>query len=453
MNNLRYAIFAIVATLLPAANSFAAQQVRDIPLDLASATHLAMGLRPELRLEEEKRRIAQSKVREAKGNFLPTLDLSGSSSYIKNYDTFTGIQVSAQIAGQDVTADVEKDVEPYELNGRLALSYNLYGGGRDKALLGKAKGNLQAERYSRDIAAKKLRLEVANAYWGLKKAKLRYLMAKRDFEVAQLKMTVATTKHRLNRLSDAEYEAELLELREKEVALRTADRTCLQAFRQYLHVLGFTTGDHIASSAQVPALTDAPVTDDTIGHQASSHPELLKLESDIQAERQQKKVAQAANYPSVDFFADYDLVGRDPSSYSDSWTSLRSQDYMFGIKLTVNLYNGGRTQEQIRQAEAEVRVKQLQLKQKERQLAEEATAREAELATAKDNLAVAEARAKLKRSLFKIARRKFQSGRISKLAFRQQASATKNALDELTIARIDVVLAQTSFDLLVVEGG
>ena len=100
--------------LLLFATGAAAQEVLTVPVHLPEAVDLAIKCRPELRLALEKQDIARSKVREARGNFLPTLDLRGTSDYIENYDTFTGIDISAQIAGQNVLVNVQKEVPAYE---------------------------------------------------------------------------------------------------------------------------------------------------------------------------------------------------------------------------------------------------------------------------------------------------------------------------------------------------
>ena len=162
-------------------------------------------------------------------------------------------------------------------------------------------------------------------------------------------------------------------------------------------------------------------------------------------------MAESYHYPTVDFFAKYALIGRDSNSYFDSWGDMRSEDYIVGIKLTLNLFNGMKTEERISQAKAEVRVKQLQLEAKEREITQATDEKKMELETAKDQLALAMERKKLQEAREKAAESKYQSGRTSELAYRQEVVDAENALDEVVIARINMVLAKNALTLMVSE--
>lgn len=437
--------------VLSTAHIVRGEEKQRIPLALTEATDLATKLRPELGIEEMKEKIAKSKVKETKGNFLPTFDLTGSSYYIHNYDSFTGINISARIADQNVSVNMQKEVPPYELSSELNLSYNLYAGGRDRALLGEASSKLESEKFQKSITRKKIHLEVANSYWGLLESQLRYRITKRAIGLEQMEMKVAEMQHRIARISDIDYGAALLKNREKEVAVKTAGRECLRAFRRYLHVIGLSEDGVVTSSEQVPTLTDDPSDGNDLAEETAVHPEVLKIKSDIQASREQKEAVESYHYPTVDFFAKYALIGRDSNSYFDSWGDMRSEDYIVGIKLTMNLFNGMKTEERISQAKAEVRVKQLQLKTKESEIAQAADAKKMELETVKDQLALAMEREKIQEAREKAAESKYQSGRISEIAYRQEILDAENALDEVVIARINMVLAKNALTLMVSE--
>jgi outer membrane protein len=427
----------------------AAQEIFVVPVHLDEAVGLALSKRPEQHQVMEKGNIAQSKVREARGNFFPTLDLSASSDYIKNFDTFTGIDIAAQIAGEEVAVNIQKEVPAYEVNGALDLVYNLYAGGRDNALLGEALSNLDAAVHQEEITRRKIRLEVANAYWGLKKARMQYLMAKRALEVVRLEMQVAHTEHRVDRASDVAYEAVLLKGSEKQVALKTAVRQCLQAFGSYLHVLGLPEDIGIASCEQLPELVDEPDGQAGPDKESPAHPEILKLKSDLQAAAERERAAKAENLPKLDLFAKYALIGRDSDAYLDSWRDARSEYYMVGLKVTMNLFNGLRNQERIRQAETDQRIKRLEVMEKERALAQERRDRQTALETARDQLGLARARMQLENVRQQVAAAGLRAGRISRLEYRQKTAAAEDAADAATIARIDVALAQNSLALMV----
>ena len=441
-----------VCVLLWAAAGAAAQEQTAVPVHLAQATALAVDGRPELRLEIERQNIARSKVREARGNFYPSLDLSGSSDYIKNYDTFTGINISARIAGQDVAVNIQKEVPAYELNGELDLVYNLYAGGRDKALLGEAVDNLVSAGHQQAVTLRKIRLQVADAYWGLKKAQTQFAMAGRALEFERLQIKVAQTEHHLARRSDLAYEESLLAGREKEVALQRADRDCLRAYSSYRDALVLPEElTAVTSCEQIPRLADDPDPSQCLEAPEEVHPEIQQLKSDILAAREREKAARAENAPKLDLFAKYALIGRDPDAYLDAWRDASSEYYMVGLKVSMNLFNGGKSRERIRQAEGERRVKRLELTEKERALVQARQERLAALQNARDALSLALARLDLERARERVAKTRLQSGRISELAYRQTATSAEDAADRVALARIDVAMAANAMALMVLQ--
>ncbi len=436
---------------LMSSTTAAAQEGPVVPVRLDEAVDLALKKRPEHRQETEKENIARSKVEEAKGYFLPTLDLSASSDYIRNFDTFTGIDISARIAGQDVLVNIEKDVPAYEVNGVLDLVYNLYAGGRDRARLDEALYNLDAAGHQGEITGRKIRLEVANGYWGLKKAQIRYSMAKRALKVVRLELQVAETEHRVHRVSEVAYEEVLLESSEKQVAWKTANRQCLQEFGSYRHVVGLPEEDAVTSCEQLPELADEPGIQDGFDEEAPVHPEILQLKNDIMAAAERERAAKAENRPKLDLFAKYTMIGRDSDAYLDSWGDTRSDYYMVGLKVTMNLFNGLRTRERIRQAECEQRIKRLVLIERERALARARRARQTALETARDQLRLALERLKLENARQTVAASELQAGRISRLEYRQKTTIADDAADRAIIARIDVAVARNSLELMVLS--
>ncbi|MFH0785496.1 MAG: TolC family protein [Pseudomonadota bacterium] len=453
----KYTAPAIVASLLVImlANGATGGTVEDlqesVPLSLAEAMEMSIKARPELSLEIEKEGIALSKVQQVQGNFLPTLDFLASNSYVKNYDTFTGIDISARVADQNISVTIDKNSPPYQLSDELSLGLNLYAGGRDRALLGEALDNLEAARHKEGATLRKVRLEVANGYWGLKKAHIQYAMAKRGLEVVRMELQVAETEHRANRRSDVEYDAVMLKVREKELALKIIDRDCLRAFRHYLHVIGMEEKGMVSSSEQIPELTDNPDSEANIAVDLQDHPDIRRLNHEVKAASEREEAAKSENSPKIDLFAKHSFIGRDSSSLWDAWGDTQSENSLIGIKLSMNLFNGFRTQERINQAEAEVRIKRLQLVQKKREFVEAEHVRKTVLETANDELSLSLARKKLEVVREKVAGAEFQSGRISQLEFRQKVANVENAADAILLAKIDVALAGNALELMVLE--
>ncbi len=452
----KYALLALATTIMVLVSTGRATAAPEdglpaVPLSLTAATELAIKARPELSLEIEKAKLALSKVQQARGNFLPTLDFLASNSYVKSYDNFTGIDISARIAGQDISVTIDKNVPSYQLNDELSLGLNLYAGGRDRALLGEAEDNLEAAHHQEGATLRKVRLEVARAYWELKKAHLRYSMAKRELELVRMEMEIAATEQRVDRSSEVEYAAVVLKGREKEVAVKIMDRDCLRAFDHYLHVVGMEDKGLLPSVEQIPRLTDDPDSETNSAGGIADHPDILRLGTELQAASERKEAAKAENLPKLDLFARQSLIGRDSNSLWDAWGDTQADNSMIGLRLSMNLFNGFKTMENINQAEAEVRIKRLQLVQKKRELAEAKNVRKTALETARDQLSLALTREKLEEAREKAAGSQLQSGRISQLEYRQRVANVETAADQVLMAKIDVALAGNALELLVLE--
>ena len=449
----KHAVFATIMVFVSAwpLTAAPADNLPAVPLSLTEASEMAIKARPELILEIEKAKQAQSKVQQARGNFLPTLDFLASNSFVENYDSFTGIDISARSAGQEIPVTIKNDVPAYRLHDELNLTLNLYAGGRDRALLDEAVDNLQAACYQEGAAMRKVRLEVAKAYWELKKAFLRYAMAKWALDIVRMETEIAATEHRVNRRSDVEYDEIVLNGLEKEMALQTMDRDCRRAFSHYLHVVGLEDKDLPPSAEQIPRLIDEPGSETNSVGGVADHPDILWLHTEVQAASQRVEAVKSENLPKLDFFASHSLIGRDSSSLWDAWGDTQSENSMIGLKISMNLFNGFRTLEQISQAEAEVRMKRLQLVRKKRELLEVENVRKTALEAAKDLLSLAIARKELEEAREKAARSQLQSGKISQLEYRRKAVNVENATKQVLIAKIDVALARNALELLVME--
>ncbi len=423
-----------------------------LPVSLAEAIDMSIKARPDLPLEREKENLALSKVKQAQGNFLPTLDFLASNSYVKNYDTFTEIDISARVADQDISVTIDKNIPHFQLNDELRLDLNLYAGGRDQALLGEALDNLESARYQEEATLRKVRLEVANAYWGLKKAHIRYAIAKRGLEVARMERQVAETERQVNRKSDVEYDVVILKAREKEVALKIMDRNCLRALSHYLHVVGMEQEKGMVPSSElIPRLIDDPDIGLDSVESLPDHPDIMRQNHEVQAAFERQEVAQSENSPKIDLFAKHSFIGRDSSSLWDAWGDTQAENSMIGVKLSMNIFNGFRTEEKISQAETEVRIKRLQLVQKKRAIVEAEQVRKTALLTASDELSLAIERKILEAAREKAARAELQSGRISQLEYRKKVANLENADDEVLMAGIDVALAKNVLELMVLE--
>ena len=451
MNRIDFPLTLVFIVLLSVVSDAAAQDQPIIPVRLADATQLAMKKRPEIKMETEKENIAESKVLEQKGNFLPTIDLYGTNDYTDNYDQFSGTHITGWVGNERIAADVTNEVPAYQVRGQLELNYNLFAGGRDKALLSEAKNNLNSVQQQKTLVERKIQLEVAKAYWELKKAQVELAITKRDIEIVQWEEKVAQTKIQVHRMSDLEYEAILLKKNESLMAQKKTTRDCLDALRNYLYVLGIPRDEVDLATIQIPDLLDSPSVDTSVEETPSVHPDILKLRSDLQAAVEKVKTEKAGYYPTIDFFAEYSCIGRDDEEYVEAWNDSESAYFKVGLTLSMNIFNGNRTMARIAQAKAHMRKQKLQLDLKERQLDRIREIKQTALDTANDEWRLAIERKRLEETRLKAAESEFQAHRISELKYRQKVIEAENATDKVIITTIDVVLARNERELLILD--
>lgn len=295
-------------------------------------------------------------------------------------------------------------------------------------------------------------MELAKAYWGLKKSSVSYAIANRELEHISMELQIAETEHRTHRVSDLNYETTRIESLERESDLRIRGRDYIRAFKHYLHVLGFGDSDRISSPAMIPELTDSPNDEGLKSVQSvGNHPEIRRLAAELDAASAREKTAKAEHMPKIDLFAKHSLIGRDSSSWSEAFGDTQSEYSIIGLKLSMNIFNGFRTEEKIDQAEADVKIKQLQLEQKKKDLAEEEDARKTALMMENEELSLALEKKKFEEMKEKIAKTELKAGRISRFTYQQTVINVENAIDQILLARIDEVLARNALDLLLAE--
>lgn len=451
MNSIDFSLTLVFIVLLSAGSNAAAQDQPLIPVRLADATQLAMNKRPEIKVENEKKCIAESKVQERKGNFLPTIDLYGTNNYIDNYDQFSGTHISGWMGNEIITVDVRNEVPAYQVRGQLELKYNLFAGGRDKALLNEAENNLNSVEQQKTLAKRKIQLEVARAYWELKKAQVELAITKRENEIVKWEEKVAQTEIQVHRMSDLEYEAILLKKNEKLMGLKKKTRDCLNALRNYFYALGIPQDDMDLAKVRIPDLIDDPGVETGLAEASSVHPDILRLRSDLQAAVEKVKTEKAGHYPTIDFIAEYSCIGRDDEEYLEAWNDSESAYFKVGLTLSMNIFNGNRTTARIAQAKAQMRKQKLQLDLKIRQLEHMREIKKTVLDTAKDELHLAIERKRLEDSRRKTAESEFKAHRISEMKYMQKVIEAENAADKVILTKIDVVLARNEKELLILE--
>ncbi len=209
-----------------------------IPLSLNEAIRQALDHRLDVRMEETNLQIAQTKINEARGIFLPTLDLVTDTQRVKNYDLFSSVDISATVLGQPLSVSVTNNVPQYQTSAALETNWNIYAGGSDNARLDEMQANDNAAQAQRDITRQNVILEVATAYWALRKAQIEQAQAVRAAALARDEAQFAATQYEQGRLSEIDKQTKLLKATESELQEKQAQRNLHERISAFLSALG-----------------------------------------------------------------------------------------------------------------------------------------------------------------------------------------------------------------------
>lgn len=439
-------LIAIIATVVSLTSTSRAQSTEKktsgLPATLSEAVELAIQNRTEMRMETMRVAIQETEVKIAKSAFYPTLDFLSEGTRITTYDKFSGYIVTVPVGNQIFTAAVDQAPIPYQMSNALELKYNLYAGGKDLARLEEARSNQASAEYGKDATRHKIVLDVATAYWELRKSQITSRIAERWRDYYLTSLRVAETQLKAGRISAIDKEVVHLHFQEQEVALAQAHREINDRVRKYRAALGRGGDEEAVGIQEVPQLADDPEQQDlTLPEQdLPQHPELLRLKSEIQAAHARRKIVQSEFLPNIDFFARYAQIGRDLDSFPNAYDDLHRYYYIFGLRLTMNLFEGFKTRHQTSQATITEELARAQYAQRQQELSDAVQERSMRLAKAKDDLTLTQQRLQLSEAKERIARAQRQTGKYSELEYQKEQIAAMEEADKVLLAKIAVAL-------------
>lgn len=448
MNKRRALFLAVVLHL-----GGAVQAAEDMPLTLREAVETALNNRPDVKIAPLRSAGAHARVNEIKGQFLPTLDIFSDVRETTNYDPFTGIEISATINGQPLAATVTRTVPPYEVNTGIELGVNLYAGGLTTARLAEAGAEERAVAAQNALERRDVVLEVATAYWDLKKAQVEQDLAQQALDLARVHESIAQAKWKEGRASELELRVTALRTAESEARLSNAENALAEHWRRYEIALGVQAPARYAERGG--PLRDDPETIDVnelLRHVAFPRPTVARAEAEGQAAEARLRAQRAEFYPRLDLYARYNQVGRDEDRFNDALSDWARQDRLIGLKLQWNLFNGLQSSYRSRRAQSELDVSRLRVDHERALYLREAQEKRQRVARLTNDLALAHKRLDIAHAEARIAQVQRNSGAISEEQYRSREFAVKEAAARVTIAKIDLALARLAAALFEPKG-
>lgn len=422
----------------------AAEPVAPLRFELALSQALANRLAAEAaELEVDRYRAS---LAEAQGEYQPEVTLEASLNRVDNFDQFTGITVYGVF---DRPLEVQRTVPKYDTDIELRAIYDLYKGGGRTARVSAARGELAAAQARLDQTRRDVLLEVSSAYWQLMRLTLRYEHARQAEALAEAEDRFAARQFELGRLAEVEMAEKHLELRRRQADVRRLQLDREDAYRAYLRALGVDEN----RASQVPVdlgglARSADITDPRTllePYLVPSNPEVREAAANASSARARIREERASFLPTLSLYAAYRAVGRDDDSLGSAVSDLKSADVSVGLLLSWNLFDGLRTSNRVKEANAEAARSAVLLGEQRQALAHDAAAKRQSIEILASELRLAEAELEMARKKLAVMGRRHAAGNASDLDRQGAQLAVDEAETDWLVARIDLTEAQIEY--------
>jgi OMF family outer membrane factor len=415
------------------------------PVLLEQAIARGKAGRQSVRIVEAEVDAARARLNQARALFWPSLDLTANLSDINNYDTFSGVTASAMIPGSNTptTVAVTQTVPRYQASSGLQLRYDVYTGGRISAQFGRQEQDLLAAEVKRQIVLRDVALEIAQAYFRLRRACIKHDTAQRNANRAMENLKRAQQRLRDGTIAALDVSETELALTEKQVALRTTDED-----------IEIAQTDFIASQNEAASATDAAPNCNFPSEISADLARVEKL-ADTKLEgqydrlrvgvaQQAVEVERAALKPQLSLSAQYTAIGRGEHSYSGAFDDFSRRQAAIGLDFSLKLFDGGYRQNRIAEAQAEAKRLGLMAKRDADQRQQTRKRNDLRVRIAQNRVELAHAQFELAQKQSAVARERQSSGSGSAVAVDEQAERVRNAQDEYRLAQLDLALARVA---------
>jgi outer membrane protein len=416
------------------------------PITLEQAIEYGKAKRLNMRIAEAEVDAARARLNQARALRWPTLDLTANISDINNYDSFSGATASVTFPGDSAPSSiaVTQTVPRYQTSAGLQLRYDVYAGGRINAQLNRQEQFLQTAELKRQIVLRDVALEIAQAYFKLRRACIKYDTAQWNSKRATENLSRAQQRLHNGTISALDVSEAELALTEKQVALRTSNED-----------MEIAQADFIAAQNDAPSATAAAtpncnfpneISDDLTRLGKWADPSLKTRFNQLRVHAAQKavEVEHAAFRPQVSLIAKYTGIGRNDNSYSKAFDDYGRGQASIGLDFSLKLFDGGYTQNRVAEAKAEVKRLSLVAKRDADERAQVRNRNELSVRMAQDRVELARARFELAQQQSTVARKRQDSGSGSAIAVDEQAERVRNAQNEYRLAELDLALARVA---------
>lgn len=401
----------------------------ELTIDLQEGIRLAMQRNEVLRMARTDLEKAQQRIREARSDALPHLDLS--LNYNRNW-----MLPSITFNTQTVKIGTENNI-----TGTLGLRQTLYSGGKVGAALASAR---HFSEYSQEVeraVRQQVVLQVETAYADLLLARELVRVSDLALDRARANLTQVQALRRAGRVADYDLLRAQVQVSSFASDSIRADNGRQLAKMAFKDVIGIDLDQAITVTGDFRQSTDLGLEDLEALQETglARRPEMEQIDRQLLMQERAIQVEKAGSRPSVDLVAngqtqfqsnEFDLVDQD---WRKSWSS--------GVVVTVPLFDGMRTGARVSQARVELHRAELQREQLARSIRLEIVQSWLNLREAGERLQVQAATVGQAEKGLQVAESRYASGAGTQLEILDGQLALIRARTEWATARRDRALA------------
>jgi outer membrane protein TolC len=371
------------------------------PITLAQALELARRNNRDLQvslLELERNKAA---LREAQAALLPSLDISTDITRSQSANS----QLSAKIQEQQTGIPQPGDQPSTSFSGQAQLSYNVYTSGRVQANIRAAEEQVRFNELAVETQSETIRLNVATDYYNLQQTDEQVRISQSAVVNSEASLRDAEALERAGVGTRFDVLRSQVNLANAQQDLTNARSQQAVARRRLATRISLPQGINISAAdpVQLAGLWN-PTLEQSIVLAFQNRPELQQQLAQRNISEQQRRQALAELGPQISLVGSYNLLDQ----FSDNVSV--TDGYSFGVRATLNLYDGGAARARADQSRANIAIAETQFAEQRNQIRFQVEQAYSTQQSSLENVQTANTALEQAREALRLARLRFQAG-------------------------------------------
>ena len=392
--------FQILFLLLIGTSLLAAQNA-DQPLTLSRAVELSRSNNLTLQQQEQRIRQAQSVLASQKTQYYPTLSLNGSFVYVSE---LARLEMAFPIPGSSPIEIEAGSRDQYDIFA--SVQQPVFTGFRIRNLVKAAAEEVRQAEIQKQVVQNQIILQVHRIFYQAQLNRLQQQVLQTSLSRAAQQQKTVRNLYRAEQATafdTLKIANQLLSLRTSLNKLRYREKIILSQLAEVLNLPEIESLQPLAPEDVSPIL-EAP---EAYLAQARQHrPEFRQLDHRLAAQKYRRKSIRAQLFPQIYARASYHYAKPGVNFFRKEWMDY----YHIGVNLQWEIWNWGRTRQQMKQASLSTNLIELEEKKLAEKIRQEVSQAYQRLLSDRDQIEMTRRLVAQEEERYRIASRRYQQG-------------------------------------------